>query len=332
MYDFSIIIPVYNVENYLKKCLKSILIQSYKNYEIILVDDGSTDLSGEICDSYALKYDNIRVYHQKNQGQSAARNLAVQKAHGEYLWFVDADDVILIENALEQLSLKIAEKPDVISFGWKEADSIEKFMESEDRFNFDGDEQEAYTGQAYLKSSLKEKKLYQWYPWVYLYKRSYWQDKKFEFPTGKKFEDVKLIYRTLLEASTVKKHKEVLYGYSINRKGSTTTAINVNTLIDGMVVIAENINEIEANPKIDEDLKCQLANNFSCTYFALIILSTKLSKNIRREFLNVAQRYYWVTNYTTQIPQKMVKIAMDILGISVVQNLLGVRRILKYRS
>lgn len=332
MYDFSIIIPVYNVENHLKECLESILSQSYTNYEIILVDDGSTDGSGKICDSYAREYHNIRVYHQKNRGQSVARNLAVEKASGEYLWFVDSDDIVLYKNALQQLSFEIKEKPDVISFGWKEADSIEKFSESKEKFNFNRTEQKKYTGEDYLKSSLKEKKLYQWYPWVYVYRRSYWQNKKFQFPTGKKFEDVKLIYRTLLEASTVKKHKKALYGYRINRKGSTTTSVNMNTLVDGMVVIAENINEIESNSQIDEELKHRLANNFSCTYFALIILSTKLSKKEITNFLNVAKQYYWVTNYTTQIPQKIVKIAIDMLGISVVQSLLGVRRILKNKN
>ena len=190
---FSIIIPVYNVKQYLDDCLQSILSQTYRDYEIVLVDDGSSDGSSEICDQYAREYKNVKVYHQINQGQSAARNFAVQKASGEYIWFVDADDIILTENALQQLSLKLDEKPDVISFGWKETDSIEEFAESQERFNFDDTEQKKYTGQSYLKSSLNEEKLYQWYPWVYLYKRAYWQDKKFEFPIGKKFEDVRLV-------------------------------------------------------------------------------------------------------------------------------------------
>lgn len=89
----SIIIPVYNVEPYLKECLNSVLNQSYKNLEILIVDDGSTDNSGLICDSYC--YDpRVTVFHQPNSGVSVARNTALDHASGEYIFFVDSDDFI----------------------------------------------------------------------------------------------------------------------------------------------------------------------------------------------------------------------------------------------
>ena len=88
----SIIIPVYNVEHYLAECLDSVLAQTYKNLEIILVDDGSIDGSGQICDNYAGKDSRIKVIHQTNAGVSAARNKGLKVAKGEYIGFVDADD------------------------------------------------------------------------------------------------------------------------------------------------------------------------------------------------------------------------------------------------
>ncbi|WP_455006925.1 glycosyltransferase [Bacteroides finegoldii] len=91
----SVIVPVYNVEKYLARCIDSILSQSYQSLEIILVDDGSTDSSGQICDTYAAKYRQIKVIHQKNQGLSAARNAALKIARGEYYSFIDSDDVLL---------------------------------------------------------------------------------------------------------------------------------------------------------------------------------------------------------------------------------------------
>lgn len=99
----SVIIPVFNTEKYLKKCLDSIILQTYSNLEIIIVDDGSTDNSGKIADEYAKKDSRIKVIHQKNQGQSAARNAGLQKATGKYIGFVDSDDQIestFIENLL----------------------------------------------------------------------------------------------------------------------------------------------------------------------------------------------------------------------------------------
>lgn len=90
----SVIIPVYNVEQYLRKCVDSVRAQTYRNLEIILIDDGSTDSSSRICDEYAAQDSRIKVIHQKNQGVSAARNAGLKIAKGEYVGFVDADDYI----------------------------------------------------------------------------------------------------------------------------------------------------------------------------------------------------------------------------------------------
>lgn len=93
MPEISIIVPVYNVEKYLGACIESILNQTYKDYELILVDDGSKDNSGKICDDYAEKYPNIYAFHQANQGQGAARNFGVEKSKADWIVFVDSDDV-----------------------------------------------------------------------------------------------------------------------------------------------------------------------------------------------------------------------------------------------
>lgn len=98
----SVIIPVYNIKRYLSECLESVVHQTYKNIEIILIDDGSTDGSGEICDDYDKKYSNIKVFHLKNSGVSAARNYGINQANGDYLTFVDSDDVI-DKNMIEKL-------------------------------------------------------------------------------------------------------------------------------------------------------------------------------------------------------------------------------------
>ena len=91
----SLIVPVFNVEKYLKRCLDSLISQSYKNIEIILIDDGSTDESGKICDRYAKEHSNIiKVLHQENQGLSMARNAGLDIAIGEYIGFVDSDDYV----------------------------------------------------------------------------------------------------------------------------------------------------------------------------------------------------------------------------------------------
>ena len=102
----SVIVPVYNVEKYIKKCLDSIIYQTYKNIEIILVDDGSTDNSGIICDVYKERDKRIKVIHKKNNGVSAARNTGIENANGKWISFVDSDDWI-DKNYFEILISKI---------------------------------------------------------------------------------------------------------------------------------------------------------------------------------------------------------------------------------
>ena len=94
MCEISIIVPVYNVEKYLKKCVKSILNQTLDNYEVILVDDGSTDSSGDICERLQSEDNRIKVFHKKNGGLSDARNYGVRYSSGKYITFIDSDDYI----------------------------------------------------------------------------------------------------------------------------------------------------------------------------------------------------------------------------------------------
>ena len=102
----SVIVPVYKVEKYIGKCIESILSQTFKDFELILVDDGSPDSSGAICDQYAQKDSRIQVIHKTNGGVSSARNVGISKSNGEWLCFVDSDDTVdkdYIENfGLEQ--------------------------------------------------------------------------------------------------------------------------------------------------------------------------------------------------------------------------------------
>ena len=127
MPKFSIIIPVYNVENYIDGCLKSVMNQTYKDYEVIVVNDGTKDNSMDIV----RKYD-VNIIEQKNQGLSAARNTGVKNAKGEYLIFLDSDDS-WNENLLEELDKSLKNKPDVVRFQIREtyenSDEVKDFKE-----------------------------------------------------------------------------------------------------------------------------------------------------------------------------------------------------------
>lgn len=125
----SVVVPVYNVEDYLDKCVKSIVSQTYENLEIILVDDGATDRSSRICDQWAVKDNRIKVIHKKNGGLSSARNAGMDNATGNYIMFEDSDDwleVELIEKCVNRIQKSMA---DMVIFGYKKVDEIGNCLE-----------------------------------------------------------------------------------------------------------------------------------------------------------------------------------------------------------
>lgn len=130
----SVIVPVYNIEEYIERCVNSILNQTYDNFEVLLVDDGSTDRSGEILDCYKEKDSRVKVFHKENGGSSSARNLAIDNANGEYLSFVDSDDYIepdFLESLVEPINRakENNEKvPLIVQVGRNEIDEFGKLM------------------------------------------------------------------------------------------------------------------------------------------------------------------------------------------------------------
>ncbi len=137
---FSLIIPIYNVSQYVRECIDSILNQSFQDFEIILVNDGSTDDSGEICQFYSENHENIKLFSQINKGTASARNVGIQNSKGKFIWFVDSDDLIK-DNSLEFLIeiIKEHQEYDIISFNKLDFSKDETpivFNQSKIQYNF----------------------------------------------------------------------------------------------------------------------------------------------------------------------------------------------------
>jgi len=131
----SVIIPVYNVKDYIKDCLDSVVAQRFPNKEVILVDDGSTDGSGEICDAYSAKYANFRVIHKTNSGPSPSRNVGINEAHGQWLIFLDSDDVWSDPDCLQKLySYATKLNLDVVRF---EVQTVNERLEYVEPYSYD---------------------------------------------------------------------------------------------------------------------------------------------------------------------------------------------------
>lgn len=206
----SVVIAAYNVGKYIGKCLDSILTQTYPAFEIIVVDDGSSDNTGEICDQYAADNPQIKVIHQKNQGVSAARNAALEQTHGEYISVVDSDDY-LKPNMYEKLIQGIKKyDADLIICNYDKVSEDGKTITAMKKYA--GDECVSFREALYWL----DREHYWTYvnPWNKLYKRELFNDIK--YPVGKKFEDNYVIHRLIMKCNKVASISDSLYYYRAN--------------------------------------------------------------------------------------------------------------------
>lgn len=207
----SVIVPVYNVEKYLAESLESIAGQTYRNLEILVVDDGSTDGSGAICDEFAKRDPRFRVYHKPNGGAASARNLALREARGEYLAFVDSDDVLEADAYAFMVQELEAHRVDVVQgafVDWYADESVQQVILDEPR---------QFTAQEYM-----ERYTYDWTGgllWDKLYRRKLFDGVFFE--EGHIIDDEFFTYQGIMNASSIRYVPRIVYHYRKRRSSVT---------------------------------------------------------------------------------------------------------------
>ena len=215
----TVVIPVYNVEKYLKRCIESILIQEWKNYDILLVDDGSTDNSPQICDGYAKAYDFISVIHKKNGGLSAARNTGISHAEGEYVYFPDSDDWIEPDTFIALAEVVESQKFDIISFNREFVKGEEDAIVSDSLVTQVFEGKDAFVQMlrhSYITGFANDK----------IYRKSLFTDNDIQFPIGKYYEDLGTNYKLFLSAKKVYATNQKYYHYLIDNPDSITQSWN----------------------------------------------------------------------------------------------------------
>ena len=220
----SVIIPVYKCEDFLEGCVNSILNQTFAGFEIILVDDGSPDNSGKLCDELAEKHNNIIVLHQENQGQAAARNNGVKIARGQWLHFVDCDDAIhprmleALYNAATKNDVKLAACSAVQ--GEAKPENFDAFAD----VSFKALEMTEEN----ILSLCKNEKYYYWVVWGKLIHKSIYE--KHPLTEGRIYEDNAIVCKWLTEAGNIALTHSPLYFYYINNSGTTKKAFTKKQL------------------------------------------------------------------------------------------------------
>ena len=314
---YSFVIPVYKSEKYLDKCIASILNQSFSDYEIWLIDDGSPDHAGEICDRYSEDYSFIHTVHQENRGASAARNCGIEHAEGKYIIFLDSDDFWTDDNGLEKIDRKTADDPDLVVFASK--DYREKTgVYSDDRYYYD-ESINACSPLEILQYMIRNDR-YNVSPGKRAIKRTFLIDNNLYFKVGIRCEDIDLGIRISNALPAYRFLNEKIYVYR-HHEGSVTSTIGEQHLKEYLSIIREYGDK--TYPYANEEVKSLLLSYLGYQLALLMAYTAKLKPGSSDELLKEMKRYTYLFKYTSYPRTKKIYSIYRILGFRLTCQLLG---------
>lgn len=309
---YSFIVPIYNVEKYLEKCVSSILNQTYTDYEIILVDDGSKDSSPKICDCLVEQDARIKVIHKKNGGLSDARNAGTDIALGEYIIFIDSDDFFIKDDFLEKVNEKTSESPDLIFYKYQ------KFFESSQRY----DECRYSYATAQAKNSYSERvdelvKADAFYgmAWIKAIKKSLLNEHGIRFEVGLLGEDMEWNYHLMINAQSMELIDEPVIAYR-QREGSITATHKIKNLTD-FIYVLEKWSFFIRQHLTDEILKEALLGSLAKYYSNMLVVYARLKDPDKKKYCVRIKKLSWLLEYSMSNRPKMISRIYKIFGFKV---------------
>ena len=279
---FSIIVPVYKVEDYIDDCVKSILSQSYSKFELILVDDGSPDQCPEKCDYYRENDTRIKVIHKTNGGLSSARNAGLDVALGEYIMFIDSDD-ILKEGALLDIHESLQNHPDILITEIYNTSDINSKDVPESLFSIPKDNSKKEV----IKYVFSEK-TNTWASVQYIFRRNIVEDNALRFDLGYYHEDVSWTARLFAVSNSFSFYNKTWYIRRLGREGSITSVVNPKRTRDMLALTGKCFNNPLLNSLSKEELKV-IHNQFARAAFSSLIyynLYTRTDKKVICKLIN----------------------------------------------
>jgi glycosyltransferase involved in cell wall biosynthesis len=231
----SIIVPIYNVEKYIHRCLDSVIVQTFTDYECILVDDGSPDNCPAICDEYAVKDTQFSVIHKENGGLSDARNVGIQAAIGEYIVLLDSDDLFAANDALQNLVKVIQQTRAPVVFNSNLTTVIQENYSSYDGFEKHGNN---YAPDIFYKEIMHSRKILL-AGWLFTVKRDFLLQYNLLFKKGILHEDEHWMPRVICAAEYIAINHNLFYSYRKEREGSIMTDVSPKRLFDALGIMKD---------------------------------------------------------------------------------------------
>lgn len=317
--DFSIIVPVYNTVKELERCVNSVLKQSYRNFELILVDDGSTDGSEELCDLLATKDDRIICLHKKNGGVAQARNDGVNVSNGDYLLFLDSDDMWEDIKALNDIKHIIdnSTNVDVICFGVEICNekNITEKIRCPKMIKDCANKEEVVCSLIYTNQYFSA-------CYVKVLKRSYFIENNLFFKKDLLSEDIEWSARVLITCKNLKIYDSIFYKRIRRKEGSLTTTIDKKNIKDILFSIEQGIDYIKKNSE-NANME-QLYYEYWAYQYAMMLGFVPIMKGDLEyeKIIKRIQKLKWLLKYDHVKKVRYVRILVSIIGIKMAIGLL----------
>ncbi len=311
---FSIIVPIYNVELYLKECLDSILSQTFNDFELILVNDGSTDNSGNIAKEYKNKYNNIKLINKENGGLSSARNAGLKKAIGDFLLFIDSDDMLVNENVLYNIVPHLKNN-DVILLGFEKLYSdntttpvVNNADESLRNKNVDEKIVGLIKSNVFVTSACNK-----------CINRKYFINNNLYFKEGILSEDIEWSVRLLLTVVNIDFTNKPYYYYRQSREGSISTTVSQKHVFDITSSIEKCIDYIEKS-KVSFSRKDALFNFLAYQYMMLMAYYVEVDVKALKTSI---KRLNNLLNYDSSKKVRIINLLRKLVGYEITAILMN---------
>ena len=309
----SFIIPVYNVEAYLRECVDSILQQITPNCEIVLIDDGSTDASREICQRYAEENSPIYLIRKENGGLSSARNAGISAANGKYITFVDSDDKISphsVDAVLQWIKaggadLCFLQTVKLYSDGTQE-DLGERISREHLRLA------EKKVAVSYLASRPK----YPGSAWAKLFKREFLIENNLHFPYDRRLsEDLGFLRDCILRSRSMDALEIPYYQYRQNRKGSITNKLSSRNFYDLLSFVIDSVEILTVNKKAKDAISRYAMGFVAYEYVILLLRYGDVSPEEKQDAMSKLQAFRWTLRYARSTKGRMVAMVCAVFGV-----------------
>lgn len=316
---FSVILPVYNVERYLEQCVDSILAQTFGDYEIILVDDGSTDGSPQLCDALAERDSRIRVIHKPNGGASDSRNVGAADAQGEYIIYIDSDDFVLTDDFLQKVADKAADSPDMIFYKYA------KYFDADGKLapcQFSYETAAEATTYAEQIRRLVEADAFYGMAWIRAIKRCVVLDNDIAFEVGITGEDMDWNYYVVYYSRSIRFIDEEFIAYR-QRSGSVTSSFKLKNLTDFIYVLEKWANRIREDDS-DDAWKHALYGSLAKYYSNLYVVYARLQDKNKKQYKKQIKALDWLWQYSLSHRPKTVAKIYRLLGFDLTISMLKI--------